>query len=141
MPNGDAGEAMSTDQHFVYVIELGQDAKQRPGWLSRNPNQTRPKCYYVGSSAHTPECRFEQHRAPADEPFLCQCHVIPGQPVLQNQVGKWPEALRLEPRRYEHWTGRIPSRTRAEKLEARIARRLMDEGYGVWTNRSFQSAD
>ena len=132
---------MPADQYFVYVIELGEDAKQRPGWQGRNPNQTRTECYYVGSSAHTPECRFEQHRAPAVEPFLCQCHVIPDQPVRQNQVGKWPEALRLEPRRYEHWIGRIPSRPRAEQLESRIARRLMNEGYGVWTDRSFQRTD
>ncbi len=132
---------MPTDQYFVYVIELGQDAKQRPGWQGRNQHQTRTECYYVGSSAHTPECRFEQHRAPVNESFLCQCHVIPGEPVRQNQVGKWPEALRLEPRRYEHWTGRIPSRPRAEQLESRIARRLMNEGYGVWTDRSFQRAD
>ena len=132
---------MPADQYFVYVIELVQDVKQRPGWPGRNPNQTRTECYYVGSSAHTPECRFEQHRAPADEPFLCQCHVIPGEPVRQNQVGKWPEALRLEPRRYEHWTDRIPSRTRAEQLESRIAQRLMNEGYGVWTDRSFQRTD
>ena len=132
---------MSTDQYFVYVIQLNEDVKNRDKWLKRNPNQTRPECYYVGSSSHTPECRFQQHRTTSGEPFLCKCHKRRGRAVNPFQIGKWPEAMKLTPEKYSHLNSDFLSEDQAREIEKNVAQSLMGQGYGIWTDKCNQRPD
>ena len=59
--------------YFVYVVELDNDNFKLPNKFKKdNPHiwdesgekisSENPKMFYVGQSAHDPECRFSQHK-------------------------------------------------------------------------------
>ena len=45
--------------YYVYVIELDSEVMSDARWSEANPNQGSTECYYVGQSAHAPECRYQ----------------------------------------------------------------------------------
>lgn len=102
--------------YTVYVIELddevwGKSARFRaanPDW-----NPAKP-CLYVGSTALTPEERFQQHlRGYKSNAFA-------------HGYGK-----RLMPRLYRSWQD-YATREEAERAEERRALSLRKRGYAVW---------
>ena len=48
----------------IYVIRLKTQVLEKPRFNEANPDYRAGKpCYYVGSSCHEPQVRFEQHKA------------------------------------------------------------------------------
>jgi hypothetical protein len=101
----------------VYVIELSDEARTVKRVLEANPNSNpKMKCVYVGSTARTPEQRFEIHKA--------------GGKQSSSIVRRY--GVRLVPGLYRN----IPLmvRTEAERREAQLAAELRAKGYTVWQN-------
>ena len=107
---------MSQRSYYVYVIALSPDVLQNTRFRRRNPGLSNPAaCLYVGSSAHPPERRFEQHL----NGYKANRFV--------RQYG-----VELQPSLYDKYNP-IDSRTDAEHLERYLAERLQSRGYAVWT--------
>jgi Protein of unknown function (DUF3293) len=101
----------------LYVIELSDEARAvkrvREANLNANPKM---KCVYVGSTARTPEQRFEVHKA--------------GGKQSSSIVRKYGQ--RLVPALYRD----LPLMTRpaAERKEKQLSKQLRAKGYTVWQN-------
>jgi hypothetical protein len=101
----------------VYVIELADEARTVKRVREANPNANpKMKCVYVGSTARTPEQRFEIHKS--------------GGKQSSSIVRRY--GVRLVPGLYRD----IPLmvRTEAERKEAQLAAELRAKGYTVWQN-------
>jgi hypothetical protein len=102
---------------LVYVIELSDEARSVKRVREANPNANpKMKCVYVGSTARTPEQRFEIHKS--------------GGKQSSSIVRRY--GVRLVPGLYRD----IPLmvRTEAERKEAQLAAELRAKGYTVWQN-------
>ena len=88
-------------------------------WKEANPNQTSERCYYVGQSSHTPECRRKQHVTKRGESCTCCCDKKHGQEVNEYVVGRGQfvkdHAREVCPELYEDLN---PFDTQAEAEEA-----------------------
>ena len=101
--------------YYVYVIALSPEVLQHRRFAARNPEYRAGKaCLYVGSSALSPERRFEQH--------------LNG--YRSNWFVEW-YGVELLPRLYEH-RNPLASRADAERAERELAEALRAEGFGVW---------
>ncbi|MBU3665986.1 MAG: DUF3293 domain-containing protein [Chthoniobacterales bacterium] len=99
----------------LYVIELADEARSVRRVQEANPNANpKMKCVYVGSTARTPEQRFEIHKA--------------GGKQSSSIVRRY--GVRLVPALYRD----IPLMVRAEAecKEAQLAAELRAKGYTVW---------
>ena len=101
----------------LYVIELAEEARTvkrvREANLNANPKM---KCVYVGSTARTPEQRFEVHKAGGKQSSsIVRLH-----------------GVRLVPGLYRNFP--LMPRAQAEDEEARLANELQAKGYTVWQN-------
>ena len=110
-------------EYCIYVIELNKNVLKDKKFREANPDYKEGKpCVYVGSSAKTPEKRFEEHITGA-----------------RNERGKLynkyanEHGERLKPRLYRSHNP-MSSRKKAEKMEEEKARRLRKRGYAVWQN-------
>lgn len=99
----------------VYVIELADEARTVKRVKKLNP-QANPKmkCVYVGSTARTPEQRFEIHKAGGKQ--SCSLVRIHG--------------IRLVPGLYRDFP--LMVRAEAERKEEQLAAELRAKGYTVW---------
>jgi hypothetical protein len=110
---------MSDRRRFhLYVIRLRKSILRSRSFRRANPRYVVGKpCVYVGSTARTPEERFEVHRTDR----------VKG----SGKVRKYGECL-LE------WAYQdLPTfyrREKAEEAEARYADELRKRGWGVWQN-------
>ncbi|NNE34942.1 MAG: hypothetical protein HKN13_06885 [Rhodothermales bacterium] len=103
--------------YSVYVILLRDEVLSSGRFVKANPAYKRGSpCVYVGSSAHAPELRFEQHKSGYRSSRFAK------------EYGE-----RLMPELYEQYNP-IPTRHDAEEIEAYLADRLRVRGFGVWTN-------
>jgi len=101
----------------LYVIELADEARTIKRVREANPNANpKMKCVYVGSTARTPEQRFEVHKAGGKQ----SCSIV-------RQHGR-----RLVPGLYRDFP--MMPRAQAEEEEAHLADRLRAKGYTVWQN-------
>ena len=102
--------------YSVYVIRLDETVWKEKAFQAKNPNRRMDKpCFYVGSTAHTPEKRYEQH---------CQAG------RLSNRfVRKYHLCLDLK-RTSRH--GTFDDRGKAEKTEKAYAEQLRAKGFGIW---------
>jgi hypothetical protein len=101
----------------VYVIELSDEARTVKKVWEANPNANpKRKCVYVGSTARTPEQRFEIHKAGGKQSSSIVRH----------------HGVRLVPGLYRNIP--LTARAQAEDEEARLADRLRAAGYTVWQN-------
>ncbi len=120
--------------YSVYIIELDPAVRDLDPWFRSNPIQTKENCFYVGQSAHSPECRFEQHTSPARSVFYCICDFRRGELVNEFAIGRARFAstysTRLCPDMYAHLNP-IASQSESKRLEKNIAETLRAEGYGV----------
>ena len=101
----------------LYVIELAEEAQTVKRVREANPNANpKMKCVYVGSTARTPEQRFEVHKA--------------GGKQSSSIVRKYGQ--RLVPALYRD----LPLMTRpaAERKEKQLSKQLRAKGYTVWQN-------
>ena len=135
------------DRYHVYVIELDSAVIENGGqdkFREANPNyQTGQSCFYVGSTAHTVECRFDQHKRHADPDttdFPCDCF---GEKTQRFFLNRHPEGgtrgnayagqygLALAPQ-FLPEVHVFDTREEAETREASLADELRDAGYAVW---------
>lgn len=99
----------------LYVIELADEARTIKRVREANPNANpKMKCVYVGSTARTPEQRFDVHKAGGKQ----SCSIV-------RQHGR-----RLIPALYRDFP--MMPRAQAEEEEARLANQLRAKGYTVW---------
>ena len=101
----------------LYVIELAEEARTVKRVREVNPNANpKMKCVYVGSTARTPEQRFEVHKAGGKQSSsIVRLH-----------------GVRLVPGLYRNFP--LMPRAQAEEEEARLANELRAKGYTVWQN-------
>jgi hypothetical protein len=101
----------------VYVIELSDEARTVKRVMEANPNANpKMKCIYVGSTARTPEQRFEIHKAGGKQSSsIVRDHGVRLVPGLYRNI---PLMVRAE----------------AERKEAQLAAELRAKGYTVWQN-------
>jgi ribosomal protein L36 len=116
-PNRCESEKIVARQYYVYVIGLEDSVGKSRRFRAANPGYRsgRP-CVYVGSTARSPEERFEQHLNGSRS---------------NRFVRKY--GLALLPTLYDRYNP-IPSRPEAEELERYLAERLRNSGFGVWSN-------
>lgn len=101
----------------LYVIELADEARTIKRVKEANPNANpKMKCLYVGSTARTPEQRFEVHKAGGKQSSsIVRLH-----------------GVRLVPGLYRDFP--MMPRAQAEDEEARLANEIRAKGYTVWQN-------
>ena len=67
-------EKRACGHHHVYVVELRREVlKEKPDFPFEGEFPADKKAYYVGETAHSPECRFRQHTAKTKDRYLCYC--------------------------------------------------------------------
>ncbi len=98
----------------LYVIALDPAVWQERLFRKDNPSSSG-QCLYVGSTAHTPEHRFAQHKA--------------GQFCTRRWVQKY--GIGLVPNLAG--TTVYSSREAAEQAEHELALQLRQQGYAVWS--------
>jgi predicted GIY-YIG superfamily endonuclease len=99
----------------LYVVGLTDTVVQSGRFRRANASGGDAGCLYVGSTAHEPEHRLDQHRS--------------GRLANRGWVTKYGTGLRtdLMP------SVAYPTREEAEAAEAALAARLRKEGYQVWS--------
>lgn len=103
--------------YYVYIVELDREVLQSKKFRVKNPSlNPKKKCFYVGQSAHTPEVRFQKHKAGYKANIF----------VKKYGIG-------LRPRKYKKYN---PMKTREEALEIEqfLTHKLRKKGHGVWSN-------
>ena len=134
-------------KYHVYVIELDQlviDADRNDKFSQANPGyEPGHKCFYVGSTAHTVECRFEQHKRhaePENVDFPCDCF---GEYTRRFFLGRHPKGgnrgnkyagkygLALAPE-FLPEVSVFDTRDDAEAREESLADELRTDGHAVW---------
>ena len=109
---------------WVYVIGLKIEVLDRKRFREANPNYIEDKpCYYVGSTSLKPEERAEQHRTAYRNPA--------GKKLFNKYAYEYFDGLR--PRKYRRLNP-ISSREEAEGIEAELAAKLRDRGFGIWSH-------
>jgi hypothetical protein len=99
----------------VYVIELDRAVMECRKFRAANPAWRLDKpCVYVGSTALSPEERFEQHCA-----------------GYKSNRYAHKFGVRLRPMLYRYFQG-FETREEAEEAEAHRAESLREGGYAVW---------
>ena len=103
--------------HNLYVVELRPEIFERERrFFEKNPHWLPGKlCVYVGMTGLTPEERFLKHLRGEKDAWFVQKY---GQ--------------RLRPELYKHFNP-MPYEL-AAVMEAELARRLREQGVGVWQN-------
>lgn len=101
----------------VYAIRLRKDVMKKSGFANANPDHDPSKsCLYVGSTAKTPEQRYEDH--------------------LHKPTGnRWVKEFHIGlSKRYTDQKPKYANRMEAEFAEFVHAMRLRKKGHAVWTN-------
>ena len=100
--------------HNVYVVELSREVLKENKFVRCNPNYNPLKpCIYVGMTGHSPDDRFDKHKA----------GIKANRYVLLY-------GLRLLPALYECYNP-MPYEA-ARDMEVELAIALQEDGYGVW---------
>lgn len=131
---------MEAVEHYVYVIRLDEAVREKAPFRKRNPQMEDDKrCFYVGETAHLPECRFEQHVHPTGTTLTCTC--FDEEKPVRAKYTRYTEdhSIRLVPGRYENYNPIGPNegesaRKQARRYEDWLTRKLRRIGHGVWSN-------
>ncbi len=120
----------------LYVVRLDQRVwREKPRFKRENPHykpSSRLPCVYVGTTAHEPSCRFQQHLAGhnAGRGFVTDY----GKRLLpESEYDLKDEFPRNPIPAYPLPTRSAPNQTCAHRLEALLARWLQGKGWAVWS--------
>lgn len=131
--------------YYVYAIRLDREAMGCPlprAFRDQNwhmdwdyPLHDGCEFYYVGQSAHTPECRYEQHKhchGPSLK-FKCICRLK--KTIIKSRSNKYVRryGLFLQTSLFEHLNP-IRSRKQSELMEKTLTDQLRDMGHCVYYN-------
>ncbi len=113
---------MSETRYRVYVIDLQDDVMDKQKMREMNPGYIPGSpCVYVGSTAHTPEKRFGQHRR--------------GGQLSNKYVLRYGLRLRdSDADAVATWDRSFATRMEAEDSEASISNCLREIGWAVWSH-------
>ena len=128
----------------VYVIELKEsaldDKKFAPDFNRDNFKSGITKCFYVGETKHTPQCRFNQHLAKRKKPrtgFMCRCNKetvkVPfdaynrGSKKVSNHYKKGG----LRPKIYRDYNPVKGNKEKRRKVEKELSESLRKQGHAV----------
>lgn len=116
---------MGKTTYGVYVIELSKKVfTENAKFRSANPQFNGVlQCLYVGMTSKTPKERFEQHKTGYKNKK--------GYKLSSNIVQKY--GMYLRPSLYNH-IGPISTRSKALKMEEKLALDLRRQRYAVWFN-------
>lgn len=106
----------SEESHCIYVVQLDPIVLEKRKFVRANPNHDPDKaCFYVGLTGHTPEERFQKHKA-------------------GYKASRWVRdyGIALIPHFYEP-LNRMPYEV-AVDMEVELAELLREHGYAVWQN-------
>lgn len=129
-------------RYHLYVVELDYSLTGNRHFMAVNRQwKSDMDCLYVGSTSHTPVCRFLQHRLHANKRTLGYTCLCDGKEMFREFVrggGKtrgsyYPGAfgLRLRPDLYAQYNP-VTDKKRAALMEEKLARHLRSLGYAVW---------
>jgi hypothetical protein len=134
-------------EYHLYVIELKKGVLKEPIFLKKNPHLPegyKGRCFYVGQSKHTPECRYKQHlasearRRRESTGFLCSCfseEEVKRRFTPHNRSGKFVRQYHkkggLRPVFYKEMNPVSSTKEDAEKKEKVLAETLRSLGYAV----------
>jgi len=137
--------------YFIYVIKLDDEdmrrdhkgripkriQKQNPHMDWDYPLRPETKFFYVGQSAHRPECRFAQHKECYGDNirFLCICPKPIRKPITKNRSNRYVRLYGqyLSKQHYAH-VPPIKGRINAENKEGWLADQLRQQGHVVYFN-------
>ena len=129
-------------KYHLYVVELDYDLVKNWKFMQANPGyKTGMDCLYVGSTSHTPVCRFAQHRMHAKKRTLgyeCTCdgkevfhEFVRGGGHTRGSYYPGVYGLRLRPDLYFS-RNPLPSQKAVMAAEAKLASDFRRLGYAVW---------
>jgi hypothetical protein len=137
-------------KYHVYVIELKKSVLKEKTFLAKNkhlPEGYKGRCFYVGQTAHVPECRYKQHVAKESRRnrenggFMCACFSKEsGEATLRpfkprNSPGKFVNKYHkkggLKPVFYKELNPVGKTKKESEAAEKKLAQDLRNLGYAV----------
>lgn len=134
--------------YYVYAIRLDREAmtlkrgKPPHKFCDQNdhidwqyPLHDGCDFFYVGQSAHKPECRFAQHKECHGWNINFKCKCGKRRPITQNRSNRFARdyGLFLSYGLFERYNP-IKTRAAAEKAEAALAGELKANGHAVYYN-------
>jgi len=113
----DPAASQEVDMSYrLYVVQLDRDVVKSRRFRDANPHASdRSPCLYVGSTAHSAEDRFLQHKQ--------------GKFSNRGWVEKFGSCLLPELSSGFEYTSRVA----AERAEAQLADSLRERGFAVWS--------
>lgn len=134
--------AKSCGAYHLYVVELDYSLTQNRRFMAANrSHKPGMDCLYVGSTGHTPECRFLQHREHAKKRTLgytCTCNgaerfheFVRGGGRTRGSYYPGVYGMRLRPDLFLQYNP-VPTQEKATDREEKLARYLRSLGYAVW---------
>jgi len=146
MPNSHCSKCTKykCDDNHVYVIELEESAldedKFAPDFNRDNFKSSITKCFYVGETTHTPQCRYYQHVAKRQKPrkvFICRCNKegvkVPFTPYNRGSrhVNKYYKKGGLRPKIYRDYNPVKGDKEKRREVEKELAESLRKQGHAV----------
>ena len=148
MPNSHCikcGKYKCKDGH-VYVIELKESALNdinknfAPDFNRDNFKSGITKCFYVGETKHTPQCRYNQHVAKRKKPrtsFMCRCNKKAVKVLFSTYnkaspiVHKYHKSGGLRPEMYKDYNPVKGNQKKRKKVEKELSELLRKQGHAV----------
>ena len=136
----------SCGNRHVYVIELKKSVineKKYCRGLVRIKLTEQSKFYYVGETAHKPDCRYKQHVAMREgirQHFICSCFGETKKRKFNsgNKGSKWVKDFHkkggLRSSLFYYRNPVIGNQDISKKIEAEIARDLIENGHAAHFN-------
>ena len=136
----------SCGNRHVYVIELNKEVIRKPNFcpdIVRSSLTDKSKYFYVGETAHRPDCRYKQHvanRAGIRKYFICNCfeNNIKREFNTGNRGSKWVKDYHkkggLRPEHFKSLNPICGNQEDSKKVESELAKKLISMGHAAHFN-------
>ena len=136
----------SCGNRHVYVIELKKKVISKPRYcpeLNRSVLTEKSKYFYVGETAHRPDCRYKQHVANRNgirKHFICNCfeNNIKRKFNTGNRGSIWVYDYHkkggLRPEHFKSLNPIYGNQEDSKKVESELAKKLISMGHAAHFN-------